>query len=678
MKTILIILSLCCALVLQGQVSKTVNLKAAGSLRTNLSITEVNTITNITIKGVIDAQDINTLYYMPLLEVIDMSEAHMMAYIDEYGTSVYLEQYRQNQFPANAFCRFRNRPDGPEYSAKTTLRSVALPNSLTSIGAYAFYECCNLNSISIPASVTSLDYYTFYNCTGLTSIYAQSKTPISLFDGTHVFYGINKETCILYVPFGSKELYANANQWKDFKNIVEEGHLLNVNTNSLSFEATGDTVIVDAMADVTWTAISDKQWLKDTPAKGKRNESVKFTALPNLNSVIGKEKVTVSAPGSNSQVMTIIQQGLPKAIEVTAGGLLSALTGEEMNSITHLILTGTIDASDFKTMREGMPMLELLDMSGARIVASDWYQANEIPEAAFFDVGNEIGKESLKTVLLPTTLKSIGGVSFLKCTGLTCLTIPASVTSIGWCSFSNCSALASIYSYSKIPVDLKSSELVFYEVNKETFILYVPFGSKELYAAANQWKDFQNIVEMPGFTLSAVGVSLTAEQGSTDSLMVASNLQWTASSDQPWLKVDPATGQGNQPITFTADANPSGTERTAMVTVSATGADSQIITITQEALITGVADRTPNKPIINCYPNPFSRQVSVEIQNPAQEKITADIYNLAGQKVKNLADGNTSPQLRLVWDGSNEKGQPVVSGVYLLRINGQIVKLVKW
>ena len=32
---------------------------------------------------------------------------------------------------------------------------------------------------------------------------------------------VNKTTCILYVPDGSKELYAEADQWKDFVNILE-------------------------------------------------------------------------------------------------------------------------------------------------------------------------------------------------------------------------------------------------------------------------------------------------------------------------------------------------------------------------------------------------------------------------------------------------------------------------
>ena len=45
-----------------------------------------------------------------------------------------------------------------------------IPNSVTSIGNYAFYNCSGLISITIPNSVTSIGYNAFYECSGLTSI----------------------------------------------------------------------------------------------------------------------------------------------------------------------------------------------------------------------------------------------------------------------------------------------------------------------------------------------------------------------------------------------------------------------------------------------------------------------------------------------------------------------------
>ena len=47
---------------------------------------------------------------------------------------------------------------------------ITIPNSVTSIGGYAFYECTGLTSVTIPNSVTSIGEGAFYKCTGLTSV----------------------------------------------------------------------------------------------------------------------------------------------------------------------------------------------------------------------------------------------------------------------------------------------------------------------------------------------------------------------------------------------------------------------------------------------------------------------------------------------------------------------------
>ncbi len=47
---------------------------------------------------------------------------------------------------------------------------ITIPNSVTSIGDFAFTGCVNLTSITIPNSVTSIGWYAFYGCSSLTSI----------------------------------------------------------------------------------------------------------------------------------------------------------------------------------------------------------------------------------------------------------------------------------------------------------------------------------------------------------------------------------------------------------------------------------------------------------------------------------------------------------------------------
>ena len=51
-----------------------------------------------------------------------------------------------------------------------TLTSVVIPNSVTSIGNSVFYGCSSLTSVEIPNSVTSIGHSAFENCTSLTSV----------------------------------------------------------------------------------------------------------------------------------------------------------------------------------------------------------------------------------------------------------------------------------------------------------------------------------------------------------------------------------------------------------------------------------------------------------------------------------------------------------------------------
>ena len=51
-----------------------------------------------------------------------------------------------------------------------SLTSITIPNSVTSIGDYAFYICSSLNSVTILDSVTSIGSYAFYGCSSLTSV----------------------------------------------------------------------------------------------------------------------------------------------------------------------------------------------------------------------------------------------------------------------------------------------------------------------------------------------------------------------------------------------------------------------------------------------------------------------------------------------------------------------------
>ena len=107
------------------------------------------------------------------------------------------------------------------FSGCSNLANVTLSSNITSIGTYAFQNCINLKNLTISKDVTSIKDIAFnnsYDDLELESVYVAWENPI---EAGSFFDRINISNCTLYVPQGTKEAYANADVWKDFRNIIE-------------------------------------------------------------------------------------------------------------------------------------------------------------------------------------------------------------------------------------------------------------------------------------------------------------------------------------------------------------------------------------------------------------------------------------------------------------------------
>lgn len=69
------------------------------------------------------------------------------------------------------------------------------------------------------------------------------------------------------------------------------------------------------------------------------------------------------------------------------------------------------------------------------------------------------------------------------------------------------------------------------------------------------------------------------------------------------------------------------------------------------------------------YPNPFNPQTNISFQVNHPSKVKIDIYNIKGQKVKSLINDNLQAgKHSLVWNGKDERGSEVASGIYFTKI----------
>ncbi|MBR4160368.1 MAG: leucine-rich repeat protein [Bacteroidaceae bacterium] len=100
----------------------------------------------------------------------------------------------------------------------SVLTSVTIPNSVESIEYAAFAYCYGLTSVTIPNSVTSLGKWAFYNCINLQDVYCYAENVPST--KSDAFISSDYENATLHVPAGSIESYKNTEPWSGFGNIV--------------------------------------------------------------------------------------------------------------------------------------------------------------------------------------------------------------------------------------------------------------------------------------------------------------------------------------------------------------------------------------------------------------------------------------------------------------------------
>ena len=333
------------------------------------------------------------------------------------------------------------------------MKTVTIPNTVTSIDEYAFADCQGLTSFVLPASVTSLGNLALYDLKNVTSL--------SVADGNTIFDSRNN--CNAIIEKSTNKLIAGCQTTKIPADVTEIG------SDALCLEDCS-FFVPSTITKINEYGFSNcrnliLQVAHTTPLE--INENV-FNHLSNstLRVPAGCKSAYAEATGwSKFGADNIIEDNKVTLENVTAGQLSTLITNDEKFNITDLTITGRLNGTDFRLLREmagndytGHPTegkLQELDLSGATIVegGDPYFVSDGIYRADNSKAAGRGGSQSLSTannvvgpflfagcaqlseVKIPTSTKEIGDWAFMM-TNISALDIPDGVVKM-WPSFSD-------------------------------------------------------------------------------------------------------------------------------------------------------------------------------------------------------------------------------------------------
>jgi hypothetical protein len=184
-----------------------------------------------------------------------------------------------------------------------------------------------------------------------------------------------------------------------------------------------------------------------------------------------------------------------KALYVDKSGtMISRITEEEEKNVTNLTVVGRINAIDFKSLRDGFPRLEVLDISNVDIKPYAGkngthpdkfyvYPPNCIPAYAFCRMENGVprGKPTLKKVILSEKIKNIEDGAFLGCNNL-----------------------------HSCRINKKTAPNLLERALSDTITaIFIPLGSRDGYRLKKRWENFAFIEGEPVEVKLKVGMQST-------------------------------------------------------------------------------------------------------------------------------------------------------------------------
>lgn len=337
---------------------------------------------------------------------------------------------------------------------------INLPNSVTSIGERAFYNCTSIFSITIPNSATSIGEYAFWGCSSIFTItIPNSVTSIGLgafeYIPNIVYHGTAEGA-----PWGAQYHNAYVEGWLLYSD-ASKNHIL-----TCSYRAYGEIEIPNSVTTI-----------EDYAFEGCND--ITSVNIPNSVTLLGESSF------SGCRSLTKINVALENQNYSDIDGVLFDKT---QNTLIQYPCGrhGAYAIPGGVTCIGEVAFEYCINLTSITIPNS----VIDIKDYAFYECCN------LNSITIPNSTINIGEAAFGDCTNLTSVVIGNSVKCIGYGAFEDCTSLTSITSYAINPPIC--GEYVFENVNKY-IPLNVPKESLVKYQIAEYWREFIHIngIEIP-------------------------------------------------------------------------------------------------------------------------------------------------------------------------------------
>ncbi len=338
----------------------------------------------------------------------------------------------------------------------TALQSMEVGNAVTSIGTYAFDGCNMLQAIVIPDSVTSLGAYAFRNCSLLAS--AEIGERVTALN-TYTFSGCSQLTEV-HIGNSIQTIGTYAfNNCYSLPQVVIPKKVTSINNYAFSGCSSLRTVIMED---------SESEQTIGTYAFNN------CYSLPQV--VIPKKVISINnyAFSGCSSLRTVIMEDSESELSLGRNGSSPLFASCPLDSIYigRNITYSTSSSYGYSPFYRNTSLRSVYFTN----------KETEISDYEFY------GCTNLKNVRVGDGITSIGKWAFSGCAGLEYFAFGRNVQSIGQEAFSDCTSVTNIISLAATPPTCESQALD--DINKWSCTLNVPQGTIPDYQAADQWRDF--------------------------------------------------------------------------------------------------------------------------------------------------------------------------------------------